>query len=74
MDLQLAGKRALVTGSTSGIGFATARLLAAEGTAQKERCACVQLERSQQPGLQVQLRPYPGCDLEAERCKVVKPK
>ena len=31
MDLQLAGKRALVTGSTSGIGFATVRLLAAEG-------------------------------------------
>ena len=31
MDLQLAGKRALVTGSTSGIGFATARSLAAEG-------------------------------------------
>jgi NAD(P)-dependent dehydrogenase (short-subunit alcohol dehydrogenase family) len=28
MDLQLAGKRALVTGSTSGIGFATARSLA----------------------------------------------
>ncbi len=31
MDLQLAGKRALVTGSTSGIGFATASSLAAEG-------------------------------------------
>ena len=31
MDLQLQGKRALVTGSTSGIGEATVKLLAAEG-------------------------------------------
>ena len=31
MDLQLTGKRALVTGSTSGIGFAIACALAAEG-------------------------------------------
>src|ERR1700674_4327135 len=31
MDLQLKGKRVLVSGSTAGIGFATARALAAEG-------------------------------------------
>lgn len=36
MDLGLNGKRALVTGSTAGIGFATARVLAREG-------ACVTL-------------------------------
>jgi NAD(P)-dependent dehydrogenase (short-subunit alcohol dehydrogenase family) len=31
MDLQLANKKALVTGSSAGIGFAIASLLAREG-------------------------------------------
>ena len=31
MDLQLNGKKALVTGSTAGIGFAIAHTLAREG-------------------------------------------
>lgn len=33
MDLGLRGRRALVTGSTAGIGFATAQALASEGAA-----------------------------------------
>ena len=33
MDLQLTNKKALVTGSTAGIGFAIAALLAQEGAA-----------------------------------------
>ena len=32
MDLELAGKTALVTGSTAGIGYAIARGLTVEGT------------------------------------------
>jgi NAD(P)-dependent dehydrogenase (short-subunit alcohol dehydrogenase family) len=53
MDLGLKGKRALVTGSTAGIGFATARLLAGEGaevtingrTAERVEAAVRTLER-----------------------------
>ena len=37
MDLQLKGKRALVTGSSSGIGEAIARVLAAEGARSSSR-------------------------------------
>src|SRR3954465_15252770 len=33
MDLRLRGKRAFITGSTRGIGYAVARALAAEGAA-----------------------------------------
>jgi NAD(P)-dependent dehydrogenase (short-subunit alcohol dehydrogenase family) len=33
VDLQLAGKKAFISGSTQGIGYATARALAAEGAA-----------------------------------------
>jgi len=74
---QAGGSEVWCTAKSGGVSrdwVGVPRLLAAEGTAQKERCACVQLGRSQQPGLQVLLRPYPGCDLEAERCKVVKEK
>ena len=31
MDLNLAGKHAIVTGGSHGIGFATAKMLASEG-------------------------------------------
>jgi NAD(P)-dependent dehydrogenase (short-subunit alcohol dehydrogenase family) len=61
MDLGLDGKRALVTGSTAGIGLATVRALAAEGasvtingrTAQRVNQA-VQQVRREVPGARVQ--------------------
>ena len=37
MDLQLSGKRALITGSSIGIGEAVARALAAEGASSPSR-------------------------------------
>jgi NAD(P)-dependent dehydrogenase (short-subunit alcohol dehydrogenase family) len=61
MDLELRGKRALVTGSTAGIGLAAARLLAAEGAAvivngrTTERVdAAVRAISSEVPGARVQ--------------------
>jgi NAD(P)-dependent dehydrogenase (short-subunit alcohol dehydrogenase family) len=61
MDLGLQGKRALVTGSTAGIGWATARALAAEGahvvvngrTPQRVEDAVAKL-RGELPGAQVE--------------------
>lgn len=57
MDLQLKGKKALVTGSTAGIGFATARALAAEfasvvinGRTQKRVDAAIAEIRKSHPG------------------------
>jgi NAD(P)-dependent dehydrogenase (short-subunit alcohol dehydrogenase family) len=60
MDLGLKGKRALVTGSTAGIGFAAARTLAREGaevvvngrTEERVRAAVEAIE-SEVPGAQV---------------------
>src|SRR4051812_11121783 len=74
MDLGLKGKRALVTGSTAGIGFATARALAAEGAAvtlngrgQARVDAAVQALRDAIPGARVDgvvadLATGPGCE------------
>lgn len=74
MDLGLGGKRALVTGSTAGIGFATARLLAAEGghvfvngrTERRVRAAVDDLRRGRPDarveGVAADLGTAVGCD------------
>jgi NAD(P)-dependent dehydrogenase (short-subunit alcohol dehydrogenase family) len=73
MDLGLAGRRALVTGSTLGIGFATATLLAEEGAdvlvngrSAARVTAAVSAIREAQPGAAVRgvaadLGTAPGC-------------
>jgi NAD(P)-dependent dehydrogenase (short-subunit alcohol dehydrogenase family) len=74
MDLGLEGKRALVTGSTAGIGFATARILLSEGarvvvngrTEQRVRAAVEELQ-GVRPGAAVEgvaadLATAVGCD------------
>ncbi|WP_079435977.1 SDR family NAD(P)-dependent oxidoreductase [Zoogloea sp. LCSB751] len=83
MDLQLLGKHALVTGSTAGIGFATAQRLAAEGVAVTLNGrstagvdAAVQRLRALLPGARVDgiaadLAGPDGAALLAERCEHV---
>jgi NAD(P)-dependent dehydrogenase (short-subunit alcohol dehydrogenase family) len=75
MDLGLQGKRALVTGSTAGIGFAAARSLAAEGaqvtinrrTARRVNAAVVRLKAdlpdSSVTGVSADLGTAAGCEV-----------
>ena len=75
MELHLRGRRALVTGSTAGIGFATAQALATEGAAvmvngrtETRVAAAVQAIRAAVPGAHVggvaaDLGSAEGCEL-----------
>ena len=83
MDLGLTGKRALVSGSTAGIGLASARALAAEGaevivngrTQPRVERAVAQL-KAQVPGAKVtgiaaDLATAPGCEEQFRRLQDV---
>ncbi|HEY3204095.1 MAG TPA: SDR family NAD(P)-dependent oxidoreductase [Thermoanaerobaculia bacterium] len=79
MDLGLRGKRALVTGSTAGIGLATARALAGEGasvtvngrTDRRVRAAMEELRRAQPDaaieGIAADLGTAAGCHAVIEK-------
>ncbi|MFY9549719.1 MAG: SDR family NAD(P)-dependent oxidoreductase [Thermoanaerobaculia bacterium] len=79
MDLGLRGKRALVTGSTAGIGLATARALAGEGasvtvngrTERRVRAALEDLRRAQPDatidGIAADLGTAAGCQIVIEK-------
>jgi NAD(P)-dependent dehydrogenase (short-subunit alcohol dehydrogenase family) len=74
MDLQLAGKKALVTGSTAGIGFAIAQSLAREGanvivngrTPERVDAAVAKIGRNA-TGLAANLGTRAGVDLAIQR-------
>jgi NAD(P)-dependent dehydrogenase (short-subunit alcohol dehydrogenase family) len=83
MDLGLTGRRALVTGSTAGIGFATARGLASEGAAvtisgrtEARVREAIERLRAERPGATVDgiaadLGTAAGCQTVAERLRDV---
>jgi NAD(P)-dependent dehydrogenase (short-subunit alcohol dehydrogenase family) len=74
MDLGLAGKRALVTGSTAGIGFATASALAQEGAlvtlngrtearvASAAKAIAARVPGARIDGIAADVSGAPGCD------------
>lgn len=73
MDLQLKGKSALISGSTKGIGFAIAKLLAAEGAKvilNGRTEAAIAEARKQVPGAEgfaADLATAQGCEAIAQR-------
>lgn len=82
MDLKLSGKLALITGSTKGIGFATAKSLAKEGekviiNGRSEQSVTAAIEKITQENPTVELKGFAG-DManatDAERLKKEFPK
>lgn len=70
MDYELCGKTAIITGGTSGIGFACAKLLASEGA------KIILVSRSKQNGTSAVARiikAHPGADVSFVGCDLGKP-